>query len=111
MRRLFFSAAITLQLLSLNTTVAGAGDLDTMEIATHLGSVLASENACGLAYDQAAIAAFIEKKVPADDLGFPSMLTTMTSGAQYEIEGMSPSQKTAHCAQIKRIAKSYGFTH
>ena len=107
-----FILAATLAALSIGFTAqAHAGDLETMELATHLGSVLASEEACGLAYDQAAIAAFIEEKVPADDLGFPSMLSTMTSGAQYELQGMSASQKTAHCAQIKRIAKSYGFTH
>lgn len=82
---------------------------DTMQMALNLGAVLAAEKPCGFAYDQAAIEAFIDKNVPADDMGFPAMLTTMTSGAEFELQSMSESQKTAHCRQVGRIAKSYGF--
>lgn len=78
-------------------------------MATELGSVLASEEACGLTFDQAAVAAFIEEKVPADDMGFTSTLSMMTKGQQFQIEEMSASSKTAHCTQIARVAASYGF--
>ena len=81
-----------------------------MELANSLGNVLASEEVCDLSYDQAAIAAFIEARVPADDLTFPSNLSLMTSGAAYQLKNMSVSAKTAHCTQAARIAKSYGFT-
>lgn len=81
-----------------------------MTLANELGSVLASEELCGLAYDQAAIAGFIEKRVRADDLAFASSLKMMTSGNEFQLRGMSPSSKTAHCTQIRRVAKSYGFT-
>lgn len=88
---------------------AEAAGLESMKLANELGDVLASEEACGLKYDQEAIEAFIEKKVAADDMGFTSSLNLMTQAATSEIEDMNASQKTAHCAQIKRVAKSYAF--
>lgn len=83
--------------------------LDTVDVANSLGSVIASEEACGLQYDQDAIKRFIDAKVPADDMGFPNMLNMMTQGASYSIRSMSASAKAAHCRQIERVAKSYGF--
>lgn len=80
-----------------------------MKLATEVGTVLASEEGCGLTFDQPAIAAFIEAKVPADDMSFASTLSMMTKGSAYQIEEMSASSKTAHCTQIKRVAASYGF--
>lgn len=88
---------------------ARADDLRTISLATDLGTVLASETACGLEFRQDAIAAFIEKKVADDDMSFPSMLQMMTAGAEMDLEDMSPSALTAHCTQIRRVAKSYGF--
>jgi hypothetical protein len=100
--------AATLALL-LATSTASAMD-DTV-LAANLGSVLGSEKLCDLTYDHAAIQAFIEKTVSARDMGFPSLLVLMTRGAESENESMSKSAVTAHCTQIARIAKSYGFTH
>jgi len=51
------------------------------------------------------------KRVAADDMDFPASLESMTVGTQVENQNMSNSAKTAHCTQIVRIAKSYGFTH
>jgi hypothetical protein len=78
---------------------------DSSDLALALGTILGSEEFCGLDYDQAAIQAFVRKRVSPDDMGFPSSLESMTA------ETMSDSAKTAHCTQIARIAKSYGFTH
>jgi hypothetical protein len=100
--------------LLLSTSAVSAMD-DTEErsavLALNLGSVLGSEKLCGFKYDQAAIRAFIEKNVSARDMGFPSSLEQMTRGAEAEYGSMSESAVTAHCAQIARIAKSYGFKH
>lgn len=90
--------------------LASAQNFESMQLAQNLGDVLASEKLCGLTYDQAAIQAFIEQEVSADDLGFTSMLSTMTQGAQFNHGDLSPSAKTAHCSQITRVAKHYGFT-
>ena len=103
-KRLAFIAVILFP-----TPALAWNDMESMTLAHELGSVLASEAACGLTYDQDAIAAFIEKKVPADDMGFPSSLNMMTVGSEAQIADMSTSAKTAHCTQIRRIAKSNGF--
>lgn len=95
-------------------TVAGtltlqAQELETMKRAQELGMVLASEEFCGLAYDQAAIAAWIDANVAEEDMQFAPMLQTMTRGATYELESMTPSLKTAHCRAITQSARSNGF--
>ena len=86
-----------------------AQSLESMNVANQLGTVLASEEFCGLSYDQAAIEKFIEEKVAADDMGFASNLQVMTEGQRYSLKDMSASSRTAHCAQIRRVAKSYEF--
>jgi len=86
-----------------------ADDFESMQLANQLGSVLASEEPCGFAFDQAAIAAFIEDKVSPDDMGFASTLNMMTQGQRIQIDQMSASSKTAHCTQIRRVATSYAF--
>lgn len=89
---------------------AAAQDFKSMQLANELGSVLASEELCELQFDQSGIAAFIEKRVKPDDLAFAGNLKAMTSGNGYQLKSMSASAKTAHCTQIRRVAKSYGFT-
>jgi hypothetical protein len=91
------------------TSAAVGQDLKSMTLANELGSVLASESLCELSYDQAAITAFIEKRVRADDLAFASTLRAMTSGQEFQMRSMTPSAKTAHCTQIRRVAKANGF--
>jgi hypothetical protein len=92
------------------STTACADSMKSMSLANDLGNVLASEEPCGLKYNQDAITMFIEKKVEDDDMGFPSTLNLMVIGSKAQIDDMNESQKTAHCTQIKRIAKKYNFT-
>lgn len=101
--RLVLAAALAI------ATPAAASDFRSMQLATELGNMLGSEEACGLSYDQAAIERFIEGKVAADDMSFPSTLNMMAEGARFNLEGMSASAKTAHCTQIRRAARSHGF--
>jgi len=89
--------------------VCQAQSLSSMQKATELGSILASEKMCGLAYDQGAIADWIDKNVDPSDMGFASNLSLMTEGANYQFEGMSESAKTAHCRSVERTAKHFGF--
>lgn len=81
----------------------------SMEVAMQLGSVLASEEPCNLTYDQAAIEAFIDKKVKATDLDFAGTLVMMTKGQEFQIKSMSKSALTAHCTQVRRTAKAFKF--
>lgn len=76
-----------------------------------LADVIASEQMCSLTYDQAAIDAFITKNVAADDMLFPATLKGAVRLSEAEQAGMTPSGVAAHCTQIRRVAKSYGFTH
>lgn len=80
-------------------------------VANSLGSMLASEEICGLSYRQDAIVAYIERNVPADDMGFASKLKVYTDGNRLMIERMSSSERTAHCAQIKRAARKNGLIY
>lgn len=88
---------------------AFAFDLDRMQLASRLASVIAAEKFCGLTYDQDAIAGFIDKKVAADDLGFAPELQNYITLEGFSQDKMTASAKTAHCRQIARVAVSYGF--
>jgi hypothetical protein len=90
------------------TIIASPAVADNTDL--ELGSVLGSETACGLTYDQDAIQRFIVKHVDAKDMMFVSRLDSMTTGTKGEIKEMSPSSLVAHCTQIRRVAKHYGFT-
>ncbi|MBS1164136.1 MAG: signal recognition particle [Proteobacteria bacterium] len=94
-----------------SASVGAAAAKDSTDVAHALGQVLAAEEACGFSYDQAAIEAFIDKNVEANDMEFTGTLALLTGGSEYELKQMSASQKTAHCRQVGRVAKSYGFTH
>ncbi|WP_236764482.1 signal recognition particle [Agrobacterium tumefaciens] len=96
-------------LLMFATAVSAAPEKVSGQIAVQLGTVLAAEDFCGLTYDHKMIEAYIEKNVPADDMGFPSFLELMTSGRKSKQKKMTPSAKAAHCAQISRVAKANGF--
>ncbi|MBB4955345.1 hypothetical protein H4S14_003381 [Agrobacterium vitis] len=96
--------------LGLTLLPPAARAADSMALANELGNLLASEGPCGLSYDQAAIEKFINSNVKDDDMRFPGTLSIMTKGAEVQIGNMSPSAKTAHCTQIKRIAKRYAFS-
>ena len=84
-------------------------DLDRMKFSGALAEVLGSEEACGLSYRQDAIAKLIEEKVPADDMEFSRLLSLETRMAERDVADMNASSKTAHCTQIKRVAKTYGL--
>jgi len=81
----------------------------SMETANNLGSVIAAEKFCGLKYDQEAISKFIQANVKDTDIGFASTLSSMVNNHKFIQESMSKSQKTAHCHQISRVAKRFGF--
>lgn len=82
----------------------------SFELTQGLADVIAAESFCGLTYDQAAIAAFIDAEVAADDIEFTSSLKGLLYLAEASQKDMSPSATTAHCTQVKRLAKTYGFT-
>lgn len=80
-----------------------------MRLAQELADVIGSEEACGLTYNQDAIERFIDDRVRDDDMGFTNNLNLFTQGARFNIAEMSESSLTAHCRQIRRVARSFGF--
>ncbi|WP_054310010.1 hypothetical protein [Mesorhizobium sp. 1M-11] len=101
---------LTAALLAMGASMSAAhAAYNALVLANELGNVLAAEELCGLTFDQPAIAAFIEKRVPADDMSFAGFLQMQVDGIRMGFADMSASQKTAHCTQIRRVAKSYGF--
>ena len=64
---------------------------DSFTVALNLGSVIGSEQACGLTYDRDPIERFITEQVKASDMSFPSTLNMMTMGKKVAIKEMSES--------------------
>lgn len=88
----------------------------TLEL--QLGSILASETTCNLKYNEDAVQEFITKQVEGpmhkcmDEkyATFALDIDVMTQSAKRDIEAMPKSLLPAHCIQIRRVAKQYGFT-
>lgn len=88
---------------------AAQDDFELMDLAFGVGSVLGSEEACGLTFDQDAISRFIDERVPPESLDFHPSLQTAMTGAEFQAESMTPSQTTAHCRAVENSARHYGW--
>lgn len=88
---------------------ASTQSMQSMQIASDLGTLLASEDLCGLAYDHDAIDRFIDDYVDPSDMSFASTLQMMTDGQTFMMGDMSEAAKRAHCRAIGRTARHHGF--
>lgn len=104
MRSVFFGLSLAAAL----ATPARA-DLKTFALAQKIAPVIASEKGCGLALDQSAIEAWIEQNVPSGAMEFTNELNMLIRSNSREVDAMGASQKTAHCAQVRRVAKTFGL--
>ena len=95
--------------LALVASPAAAQNLGQMQIAAGLGSLLASEEPCGLTFDQEAIGAYVAENVDPAAMGFAGDLALQTQYSGLQISDMNESGLTAHCAVIARTAEHYGF--
>lgn len=84
-------------------------DYDVSVLASRLGTMLASEQICGLDYDQQAISGFIDANVTGAALGFASELRANTGLAGYDLDEMTDSARTAHCRSVENTARHLGF--
>lgn len=96
-------------LLCLAAAPVYADQFQSMQNATNLGSILASEGPCGLTLDPAGIEAWIANNVAPDDMQFASTLGTMTMGQEVMISEMTASAKIAHCASVRQTATTLGL--
>lgn len=90
-------------------TWARAGDFDLFAVSEGLGSLIASEEPCGLTFSHDAVGRWIEANVPADNIDFPNFLDRAIEGHKMAIADLSATALVARCAQIARAAKSHGF--
>lgn len=88
----------------------GAQDIEQMRRAMQIGTIIGSEQYCGLEYDQSAIERWIDENTDPADMGFGSTMHVGISAEEYEQSSRSGSAKTAHCRSIQRSAAHYGFT-
>ena len=86
-----------------------AHGFSSTQTAIELGSILGVEAHCGLSYDQAAIERYIDDKVPASVMSFPSELRLMTQAAEYDFQELPESARTAYCRATARAARHHGF--
>lgn len=105
MRYIFVAAILAL----IPNTAMAEENLKSFETANRLGSVIGSEEYCNLKYTQSAIEVFIETHVDAENMSFPSQLSGVITLVNFANKSRSTSAKTAHCVQIKRLAKAYKF--
>ncbi|CAI2936124.1 conserved exported protein of unknown function [Aminobacter niigataensis] len=104
MRRVLIGAAA---LVAAWTGAAAAQDSGLL--AFELGDVIGSERGCKLRFDQSAIERFIEANAPNADMGFMSQMNGAADIMADKFSGFTASQKTAHCTQVRRVAKANGF--
>ena len=90
-------------------TVQSGQAKDSASVAVELGSVIASEELCGLTYNQAAIRAFIEKNVDADDTQFAVTLEAMVETGRWGFKDTSSKDRALHAD--RRVAKSFGSSN
>ena len=88
---------------------ASTQSMDSFQKAQDLGNLLASEEFCGLVFNQDAIVRWIDENTDPADMGFSATLQMMTDGAEFGFSDMSESSKTAHCRSIERTARHFGF--
>lgn len=88
---------------------AQVDQLKSMETAQNLGTIIASEELCGLTLNQMAISDFIAENVDTADTGFAPMLSAMIAGQAFQLQGQSVSAKTAHCAAVAQSARHFGL--
>lgn len=95
--------------LATATTAQAQTDHDIMMLADSLGTMIAAEDPCGLAYDQTAIGNFIDENIPGESMDFASQLQATISIESYSMDDMSASAKTAHCRAVENSARHHGF--
>lgn len=88
---------------------AAAQNFQSMQMATELGSILGAERVCRLSFDQAAIERWIDQNVDASDMGFPSTLSLMIQGGEFQAQSMQGNALAAHCRSVERTARHFGF--
>lgn len=84
-------------------------DAALVGLASDLGTILGSEQFCGLHLDQAGVSAWVKQNVPPGRMDFQGQLQVMTMGQKAFNDQMSAAAKTAHCAAVEQSARQAGL--
>ena len=106
MHKLAKSIAI-LVLITSTSVHAAPGSRDNVALALSMGSLLGSEEACNIHFDNSKVDAFIKKNVADDDIYFADTVSTGARVQPTEISRMSSAVLAAHCAQMRKLAKKF----
>jgi hypothetical protein len=121
MKRRMIGAALALLVTLMTGGVAYAeecSDNNFDAVVLQLGNILGSKTACGLEYDENAIQEFMIKQVEGpmheciDERKYTTFALAVDEDASVmkkQAEEMPKSHLAAHCIQIRRVAKQYGF--
>jgi len=105
MRKCTLSATVIL----LIAFPAHSFNMQNLEVAENLGSLLASEDLCGLNYNLDAIDAYVDSNVDHSDMGFAGDLTGFIAMSEMMLDSHSESARRAHCRAIEGTARQHGF--
>ncbi|MFN4058183.1 MAG: hypothetical protein ACK4HW_08380 [Roseinatronobacter sp.] len=100
---------LLISMMVISASQAAAQGFESMQKASNLGTVIASEQQCGLSFDQDAIEAWIDENTDPSDMSFAGNLQMMIQGSQYNTGSLSGSALTAHCRAVERTSRHFGF--
>ena len=86
-----------------------ASAYDSAGLSQNLGDVLAAEGVCGLTFDQAALAKWIDEHVRPDDMEFIGNLNMHVYARLDEYQALEGTRKALLCQQTTRVARSLHF--
>ncbi len=103
MRKKLIFAALAL------TQMTTAAQAISRKSAVVLGRVLASEEPCGLTYNQEAIGNWIDKNTDPSNRDFPRFLSIGAASIRLQFKTMNTGSKTVHCRSVEGTARYLGF--
>jgi hypothetical protein len=95
--------------LALLAAYPASANVNTMLFATEIGVILGSDEACGLAFNQDSVRAYILANTSADDLSAPNMIATMVQGNRIRLKSEKPFDLAIHCDLVTRSAQALGL--
>jgi hypothetical protein len=107
MRKVIISRVFFLSASLIASAPVCAFAASQLQLAMSFGDVLGAETACGMDIDPAKVESFIQSKVDGSNLEFMSTVHTSVAVSPGKFKQMSPSLRSAHCTQMKRLAKSF----
>lgn len=82
---------------------------DSSRVAYELGHLLGMERTCGLELNPVAVRAYINARVPAEDLSFAPALEMMAAAGRNKADRSTGAERDVQCALALRSADALGL--